>query len=142
MFSATAIDPDTVSAFLESEYRVHGERGFTLRVGESSADLLIAHMRENVNCSAFLTSCNPFSKPFEESANAVRQDELAKELSRRSLAFLPGIGQHPSNGWLGEDSFLVFGLTLEDAKAIGKRLEQNGIVWSGADAVPQLVLLR
>ena len=142
MFSASAIDPRTVQAYLETEYRVYGEPGFTLRVGQASADLLAAHKRQKADCSAFLTACNPFSEPFDEAANQARQAALAQELTRRSLVFLPGIGQHPSNEWPGEDSFLVFGLSLEAAKALGTRLEQNGLVWSGADAVPQLILLR
>ena len=74
--------------------------------------------------------------------HAARQQALAKELSRRSLTFLRGIGQHPSNEWPGEDSFLVFGLTLEAAKVLGSKFEQNGFVWNGADGVPQLILLR
>jgi hypothetical protein len=127
---------------LETDYCVHGEPGFTLRVGRASAELLAAHKRWRTDCSAFLTACNPFSQPLDAAANAARQAALAKELSGRSLAFVPGVGQHPSNGWPGEDSFLVFGLTLEAAKALGTRLEQNGLVWSGADAVPQLILLR
>ena len=142
MLPASAIDPPTLQAYLETDYRVHGEPGFTLRVGRASAELLAAHKRRRTDCSAFLTACNPFSQPLDAAANAARQAALAKELSGRSLAFLPGVGQHPSNGWPGEDSFLVFGLTLEAAKALGMRLEQNGLVWSGADAVPQLILLR
>ena len=35
-----------------------------------------------------------------------------------------------------------FGLTLESAKRLGCRFEQNGFVWNGADAVSQLILLR
>ena len=142
MFSASVIDPRTIQAYLETEYRAHGEPSFTLRVGQASADLLSAHKRQKADCSAFLTACNPFSESFDEAANAARQAALAKELSGRSLVFLPGIGQHPSNRWPGEDSFLVFGLTLEAAKVLGARFEQNGFVWSGADAVPQLILLR
>ena len=142
MLPASAIDPPTLQAYLETDYCVHGEPGFTLRVGRASAELLAAHKRRRTDCSAFLTACNPFSQPLDAAANAARQAALAKELSGRSLAFLPGVGQHPSNGWPGEDSFLVFGLTLEAAKALGTRLEQNGLVWSGADAVPQLILLR
>ena len=142
MFSASAIDPRTVQAYLETEYRVHGKPGFTLRVGQASADLLSAHKRQKADCSAFLTACNPFSEPFDVAANAERQAALAKELSRRSLMFLPGIGQPPSNEWPGEESFLVFGLTLEAAKVLGSKFEQNGFIWTGADAVPQLILLR
>lgn len=142
MSSSSAIDPGTLQAYRETEYRVHGQPGFTLRVGSASADLLRAHERHRAACSAFLTACNPFSRPLDVDANAARQAALAEALSGRGLAFLPGVGQHPSNGWPGEDSFLVFGLALEDAKALGERLEQNAIVWSGADAVPRLIVLR
>ena len=142
MFSASVIDQPTIQAYLETDYRVHGAAGFTLRVGQPSAELLVAHKRHKTDCSAFLTACNPFSEPFDAAANIDRQSALAKELSSRSLEFLPGIGEHPTNGWPGEDSFLVFGLTLEAAKVLGTRLQQNGIIWSGADATPQLILLR
>lgn len=142
LFLASAIDPRTVQAYLETEYIVHGEPGFTLRVGQSRPDLLSAHKRQETDCSAFLTACNPFSEAFDAAANAARQAALAEELSRRSLVFLPGIGRHPSNDWPGEDSFLVFGLALEAAKVLGAKFEQNALVWAGADAVPQLILLR
>jgi len=111
-------------------------------VWQASADLLSAHKRQKADCSAFLTACNPFSQSVDDATNAARHASLAQELSCRGLVFLPGVGQHPSNQWPGEASFLVFGLTLEAAKVLGARFEQNGFVWSGADAVPQLILLR
>lgn len=131
-----------LQAYLETEYRVHEVSGFTLRVGQPSAELRAAHDRHTTNCSAFLTACNPFSAPCDAEANSRRQAALATELTRRSLVFSPGVGQHPSNGWPGEESFLVFGLTLEAAKTLAKRFEQNAFVWCGADAVPELILLR
>jgi hypothetical protein len=33
-------------------------------------------------------------------------------------------------------------LKLEAAKTLGRALRQNAIVWSDADAVPRLILLR
>ncbi len=142
MFSASAIGPGTVQAYLETEYRVLVDPPFTLRVGRASAELLSAHKRQKADCSAFLTACNPFSQAFDAASNEVRQAALAKELTRRSLPYVQGVGQHPSNQWPGEESFLVFGLTLQAAKTLGARLEQNGFIWSGADAVSQLILLR
>jgi len=52
--------------------------------------------------------------------NQRRQQALTAELRSRCLAFVDGIGQHPSNGWQ----------------------EQHGFIWSGTDAVPRLTLLR
>lgn len=111
-------------------------------MGQASAELLRAHQREKADCSAFVTACNPFGQPLDGASNGARQAALARELTRTGLSFLPGIGQHPSNEWPGEDSFLVFGLRLEAATALCVRLEQNGFVWSAADGVPQLILLR
>jgi hypothetical protein len=142
LFSASAIDPSTLQAYLETEYQVHGEPWFTLRVNQVSGDLLAAHKQQKTDCSAFLTACNPFSQPFDAAANEVRQAALAQELSHRSLVFWPGIGQHPSNEWPGETSFLVFGLTLEAAKVLATRFEQNAFVWNGSDALAQLIFLR
>ena len=142
LFSASTIDSVTVQAYRETEYRVFAEPVFTLRVGQASAELLAAQKFHRTDCSAFLTACKPYSQAFDAASNAQRQLGLAKELKQRSLAFAPGIGQHPGNGWPGEDSFLVYGLKLEAAKALGTRLEQNAFIWSGADAVPQLIVLR
>lgn len=84
----------------------------------------------------------PYSAELTAVENERRQRNLAAELRSRSLSFADGVGQHPSNGWAAEPSFLVFGLTLEAAKTLCARLEQNGFVWSGADAVPKLILLK
>lgn len=93
MYTASAIDPLTIQAYLETEYWVLREPVFTLRIGHASPDLLSAHKRQKVGCGAFLTACNPFSKSFDEAANKARQAALAHELSRRNLVFLPVIGQ-------------------------------------------------
>ncbi len=89
-----------------------------------------------------MTACNPFSQRLSDATNAARQESVESELSRLGLAFLPGVGKHPAGKWPGEASFLVFGLTLDAAKALGNRFDQNAIIWSGTDAVPQLILLR
>ena len=140
--SASLIDPHTVRAYTETAYHVHGEPGFTLHLGEASPELLAAHERQGVDCSAYLTAWNPFSRPTDDAANAARQAELLDALSRLGLVCIPGLGGHPSNAWPGEDSVLALGLGFDAAKALGQRFEQNAIVWSGADAVPQLILLR
>lgn len=142
MNSASSIDPDTIKAYLETHYCVEGGLPTTLRVGVQNSSLLILHEAAHVESSAFITACNPFSHACDDATNAQRQDALAQELTHLGLRFVDGIGEHPSNEWPGEPSFLVLGISLEAAKDFGERYEQNAIVWAGADAVPQLVLLR
>ena len=142
LYSASTIDPNTIQAYRETEYRVLGDSLVVLHVDEANPALLALHHRQNVSSSAFITACNPYSQVFDAHSNANRQAALAEELRGRQLHFLPGVGQHPSNQWPGEDSFLVFGLSLEDSEVLAHRLEQNGFVWSGPDALPQLILLK
>lgn len=142
LFPGSVLDAGLVQAFRETHYQVHGAEPFTLRVNEPSTALAAAHKRLRTDCSAYITACNPFSEDIGAASNAQRHADFGLELARCSLAHIEGIGQHPSNQWPGEASYLVFGLTLEAAKTLGRKLKQNAIVWSGGDAVPLLILLR
>ncbi len=138
----SVIDSGLVQAYLETEYKVHGDEPFTLKVEKGSSALAAAHKRHVVHCSAFITAWNPFGVGQEIGVNNQRNAELFAEFRRHSLVSIEGVGQHPFNECSGEVSYLIFGLTLESAKTLGTRWEQNAIIWSGADAVPQLILLR
>lgn len=141
-FAMTKIDPSTVRAYLETDYRVSAPAPFILRVGTPCAPLAQLYRQHHTNCGAFVTACNPHSRIVDNHENAARQAELADELARRGLAFFGGVGQHPDGGWPAEPGFLVLGLALAEAKELGGRHDQNAVVWCGPDAVPQLVLLR
>lgn len=138
----STLDADLVRAYQETEYRVHGTPGFVLRVDVASADLLALHRRHEVTSSAFLTAWNPYSRTVDAAENAARQQDLVDSLEARGFVCMPGIGQHPTGGWPGEDSLLALGPTLDEAQALGDQFEQNAIVWAGDDAVPRLILLR
>ena len=144
---ATAIDAATLAAYRETEYRVHGDPGrgiapFTLRIDAPCPVLAAEHARRGVDSSAYVTACNPLGRPLDADANARLHAALVRTLRERGLDFLEGIGQHPSNGWPGETSCLVFGPSREAATTLGGELRQNAVVWNGPDAVPRLLLLR
>ena len=139
---STLIDPGTVQAYRETDYVVHTDAPVTLKVDVASPGLLAMYKGRRVNSCIFITAWNPESRRLPDVDNAARQDVLARELRFRSLSFIEGVGQHPSNRWPPEPSFLVLGLPLEAAKSLGSRHEQNAIVWCGADATPALILLR
>ncbi|WP_349606875.1 DUF3293 domain-containing protein [Cupriavidus sp. DF5525] len=142
MFSASAIPLDTIEAYRETHYHVGEDPLATLKVGEFCSALLVLHRAAEVDCSAFISACNPFSEQLDDAANAQRHAALEQGLRQRGFTILAGVGQHPSNGWPGEASFLVLGLSSSEARQLGVEYCQNAIVWAGADAVPELVLLR
>ena len=142
MFPESLIDPATIQAYRETEYHVFGDSPFTIRIDEPNSALADACKRNRAESSAYITACNPNSQTLDDTANAERQNLLRCELVERKLAFIEGVGQHPFNGWPGEASFLIFGLDLEVATEMSRRLEQNAFVWAGSDCMPRLVLLK
>lgn len=142
MVSESLISPETILAYRETDFRVDSDTPLTLRIAEPNYGLLGLFKANRSDTCAFVTACNPLGQIFGEAENAQLQDQLAHDLRFKSLSFITGEGKHPVGAWPGEPSFLVFGLSLEAARTLGKKFEQNAIVWCGPDAIPQLVLLR
>lgn len=136
------VDPLIIQAYKETDYCVDGDQEFVIKIGQFNSYLVEAQRQRSVDCSAFITAWNPYSQDFDDAQNIKLNVALAEELTARGLSFINGMGQHPSGEWPGEKSFLVFGLSLESAKSLGDRYEQNGLIWSGLDGVPQLVMLK
>lgn len=142
MFCETLIPAETVQAYLATEFRVLGNTPFTLKLNQVSLELLAFYRQSQAQSVAFITAWNPYSQIFTPSDNKAAQLRLIEELNLRQLRNLPGIGIDPSGMWPGEESCLILGVSLEDARVIGNLFKQNGIVWAGADAIPKLILLR
>jgi len=90
-----------------------------------------------VDCSAFITAWYPLSQQLTAQKNEEPHQALIAEIKVRSLSFLPGVGQHPSNNWPYEQSVLVLGLLLEGSKTLGRRFEEHALFWAGKDVIPQ-----
>ncbi len=142
LFSRSEIPPETIQAYQETEYRLAGDLSLVLRIGEYNESLFRLYKSKKLDSCAFITACNPCSKSLSDEVNAHRHDELGRELQRRGLTFFQGEGKHPVGNRPCEASYLILGLSLETAKILGKKYEQNAIVWCDSDAMPQLVLLR
>jgi hypothetical protein len=142
VFSDSLIHRDTIQAFLETEYRVFGDSPFTLRIGESNSALAAACKRHGAESCAYITACNPNSKPLDDEVNGKRHALLRQQLMELNLPFIEGEGKHPSSEWPAEASFLVFGINLETAKDLSRQLQQDAFVWATLNCVPQLILLR
>lgn len=136
----SAIDPGTIAAYRETQYRVFTPP-LVLHIGVPCADLAVVHENAQVTCSAFITAWNPLGDVLDEALNRERQDCLAEQIAYLGLKALKGEGRHPTGRW-AEASFLILGMDREPAQELGRQFQQNAIVWAGATATPELILLR
>ncbi|MCA2997680.1 MAG: DUF3293 domain-containing protein [Rhodocyclaceae bacterium] len=135
------IDPALIECYRSTLYRVNATPAFTLQIGVESKELRELH-RLHGGTSAFLTACNPYSQQLSEAENIARQENLRADLVAEGCVVIDGVGQHPSNGWPGEPSFLALNISFSLARALGKKYEQNAILLNLAAGKPELVLLR
>ena len=142
MTEQSQLAPDLISAYKVTNFHVKADPDFTLNVGKVSEELKELLKQNRVESAAFITAWNPYSKSLSDEENQSRNKQLKNELIIRSLKFIDGFGQDPLGQWAGEDSFLVLGIELEASKKLGVQFEQNAIVWSDKDTIPQLILLR
>ena len=104
----TSVPPDLLDAYRRTEYRVaDGSYAFVLRIDEPSDSLRTCHAAFGVDCSTFITACNPRSAPtapdineeamrrllFAKSAHSVRDSgrkvPAMKALRARWIASVP-----------------------------------------------------
>ena len=141
--ASSRVAPTLIAAYRATHYCVNGvSPPFLLRIDEGNPDLAACHRARAVDCSAFLTAWNPGSRPMSDEDNELAQQQLRGTLEQRGFALLEGLGVDPTGQWAGEESFLVLGIGREAACELGRAFRQHGVVWSGADAVPHLVMLE
>ena len=143
MTETTQIHPDKVRAYLATDYRIgHFEQDVILNIGVRSARLAALFTSSGVACGAFLTAYNPRGAIQSNEANERAHIELASMLRDKGLQAIEGFGSEEGTEWPAEKSYFALGLQLDAAQQVGRHFGQDAIVWVGADAVPQLILLR
>jgi hypothetical protein len=142
MTNKTTLDPSLIKAYEDANYYVRTAQPFTIQIGLKSDGVASWFRKLGVASAAFVTAYNPFGVVLSDKENKLRNKKLRSDMDTLGLTSVNGFGQDKLGDWGQEDSFLIFGLNLEDAKAAGIKHEQNAIVWCGNDAIPQLILLR
>ncbi len=140
--SVTCLPQSLVSAYRATRYRVFTSPDFELAVGQPSSALADLYRTHAANSAAFLTAWNPEGNLQNEAANREAFKQLQERVAPHAVRVIAGFGEDPAGAWAGEESLLALGLSREAACDIGAEFRQNAIVWAGADAVPELILLR
>lgn len=131
-----------IEAYRATRYRVLAPPSFDLRVN-SPSDALARRMREtDATGAVYITAWNPLGVEVDLAQNQRRQDLLLRDLAARGRRWLEAFGAHAEDPSLGEPSVLALGVNRVTACELGRRHEQNAVLWMGEDAVPRLLLLR
>ena len=137
----TSVPPDLLDAYRRTEYRVaDGSYAFVLRIDEPSDSLRTCHAAFGVDCSTFITACNPRSAPTAPDINEEAMRRLEQEVESRGFFVLRGIGVDPTGAWAGEPSLLVLGLDEESGRALAAEFGQYAVVCASEDATPRLAI--
>ena len=143
MTDATQIHPDKLRAFRNTSYRLgHTEHDIVLKVEQYSPRLAELYKTRGVTCGAFITAYNPRSTVRADDANHLAHAQLAARLQSLGVDVIEGSGSEEGTAWPAERSYFALGLTLELAQSVGVHFDQDAVVWTGSDAIPQLILLR
>ena len=131
------LTPELIQAYEKALYVLH--EGTVLRIGEPSAALESLLQAHAAATAAFVTAANPRG---EERSNAANEAAMSMLTASLAWPYLPGEGRDPEGRWRAEPSVLVLGISRPEAEALGRRLEQNAIVFVEKGAAPELVLMR
>lgn len=139
---AAPLDPALLRSYRETVFSLQEPTPLALRIDEANDALRVVHAKYAVSASCFVTAHNPYSVRLDDGANDDRHGALRAELRASGRVFFEGAGAHPDGGWPAEQGVLALGLSRAEASALGRRWNQNAVVWCGTDAVPELLALR
>ncbi|MBO6556564.1 MAG: DUF3293 domain-containing protein [Pseudomonadales bacterium] len=129
---------ELLQAYLETDYFVSDDPPLMLRIGEENDDAKILLASFGVTTSALITAWNPGSEVLSEDENDSRQAALLGEIESKRLNYLVGYGERQD--WL-EYSYLVLGITRDEANELAEQFGQNAYVWIDQQGVPELITL-
>ena len=139
------LSPELKRAYEQAVYAIFASPGIEFRVGEAS-DTLDAMMAINhVRCAAFVSSATARGEPSSENRRRLEDFLLRAHVgdvaAARKYRVYQGEGRDPGGKWPAEPSVLIMGITRDEAEALGRKLEQNAIVYLEKGAAPELLVL-
>ena len=141
--SGSEIPAELVEAYKRTQYRAFADSGeIVLRIGEPSSAAAQLVRAAGAAGGAFITAENPFSEQLTATDNAVRQDQLRDDLVKLGASVIEGAGQGDDPSWPAEASYAAIGIGREQACELGRKYQQNAIVWFDASGTPELIVLR
>ena len=140
-FSTAEIDRLQV-AYQQAVYEVdcNTER-IELHIGRHSSRLQQLLDKHKFDTWALITAFNPYSQCLSASANLLRHQNLIEYLQPLPFKTFDAWGKDEAGSWTPEKSVLIMGISRIQAREIGRKLQQNAIVYGEAKKPPELLWL-
>jgi hypothetical protein len=126
--------------YQNAKYIVLRSPSIEFSIGQRSIplDQLLTEYQQSTAC--FITACNPWGKDHGNDMNHAKMAELEKDIIKTELPYLHAYGSNSEGTWK-EESFLIIGIDKQDAGQLGRKYEQNAIIWVVKEQVPELIWL-
>ena len=135
----TKIENSLIEAYENTNYYIYHDTEITINIAKKNIDLINLFKDKNLISASIITAYNPFSKIMTEEQNLSAQLQLKKMIEDSNLSYLDAIGQDIKKEWLGEPSFFIENISKENAIKLGKKFNQNAIVWVDKNLIPELI---
>lgn len=117
---------DILIAYNQTEYFVD-EFDKPIQIGQTNAEVEELLNQYNVDSWCFITAWNPMSVELTLQENLERNNQLKEDLSQYKI--FAGEGSDPKGEWQPERSFLVLGISKNNAEGLAEKYRQRAIVF-------------
>ena len=118
------------TAYEQAIYEVYWQnKTIKFKIGEYCPELDDLLIQCDCYTWALITAFNPYSQCLSARENQQRHQELIKHVQGLQLDLLSAEGRDENGVWTPEQSLVIMGVERVRAIAIGRRFEQNAIVY-------------
>jgi len=130
-------DKQLWESYRKAIYRVY-EPAFVFKIGCSSPMLVALLAKFECDTFAYITAYNPNGIVASNRDNLKANISLKEKIEGEYKIF-EGIGESEDGSWVGEHSYLILGIPLNEALALKAEFNQKAIVFGSADGIGLLV---
>ena len=128
-----------IDSYLNTRFEIDGK--FTLQPRIRSVEIEGLFSDKNHQSASCITAFNPASKVCSDDENLNFHEKLIQEVESMCVQFLPMFGRCPHGNWKSENGLLLLGISLTQAQQLGRKFNQNAIVFIGKDCIPEIYVI-
>ena len=130
---------ELINAYKETDFIVY-DPAIVIKVSQANSLLDELLLKNQATVWAYITAWNPYSELTDKNLNEERNDQLHKDIRPYKFFEGEGVGRDPS--WEPEKSFLILGISREEAIRFGKKYRQNAIVVGNIYEAAELLCIK